>query len=326
VVFARTVSATALTSEPMLLGELRRNLAVYNGQNPQQPVEALYVAEAAGPGGWGGRVRAGLQVPVQSFDPLAGVENNTPPDARGHFAALAGLLALKAKGGRLPVDLAAPREPVAPQMAGRRKLAGLAALLALLVIGGLGFGYVRLMNKQAEFARLVKNKVDLDKDLKTLEEDDKRIKALKEWDETRVNWLEEFYDTTARFPDINNARLEQFRAEPLAVQKGAKQKYVARMYMKIQTDDDKLMNALQGAMTADKKYHNLKKDIKSTTGGFRGGFSQTYELRADIERRPSNEYVRKLAASAPPRPARGKDDSDSGFGNGFMGGFGGPGE
>jgi hypothetical protein len=327
VVFARTVSATALNSEPMLLGELRRNLAVYNGQNPQQPVEALYVAEAAGPGGWSGRVRAGLQVPVQSFDPLAGVENDTPPDARGHFAALAGLLALKTKSGRLPIDLAAPREPVAPQMAGRRKLAGLAALVALLVIGGLGFGYVRLMNKQAEFARLVKEKVELDKDLKTLEEDNKRVVALKEWDETRINWLEEFYDTTARFPDINNARLEQFRAEPLAVQKGAKQKYVARMFLKIQTDDDKLMNALQGAMTADKKYHNLKKDIKSTAGGFRGGFSQTYELRADIERRPSSEYVRKLAASAPPRPARGKDDSDSGgFGGGFMGGFGGPGE
>ena len=99
------------------------------------------------------------------------------------------------------------------------------------------------------------------------------------------------------------------------------------MYLKIQTDDDKLMNALQGAMTADKKYHNLKKDIKSTTGGFRGGFSQTYELRADIERRQSNEYVRKLAATAPPRPARGKDDSDrGGFGGGFVGGFGGPGE
>ena len=113
VVFARTMSATALNSEPMLLGELRRNLAVYNGQNPQQPVEALYVAEAAGPGGWSGRIRAGLQIPVQSFDPLAGVENTTPPDARGHFAALAGLLTLKARAR------AAADRPGRPAGAGR---------------------------------------------------------------------------------------------------------------------------------------------------------------------------------------------------------------
>lgn len=327
VVFARTVSATALSSETMLLGELRRNLAVYNGQNPQQPVEALYVSEAAGPGGWSGRIRAGLSVPVQAFDPLAGVDSHSPPDARGHFAALAGLLALKAKGGRLPIDLTAPRQPVAAKFSGQRKLAGVGALVALLVIGGLGFGYVRLMSKQTEFTRLVKEKTELEKDLKTMEEDEKRVKAFKDWDDTRVNWLEEMYDLAARFPDIEKARVEQFRAEPLAVQKGSKQKYVARIFIKIQTDDDKLMNTLQGAMAADKRYHNIKKDIKSTSGGFRGMFSQTYELRADIERRPSSEYTRKLTAKVPTRPARGADDEGGGFGGGgFGGGFGGPGE
>jgi hypothetical protein len=329
-VFARAISATALGSEAMLLGELRRNLAVYNGQNPQQPVEAVYVAEAAGPGGWSGRIRAGLQVPVQAFDPLAGVDSHTPPDDRGHFAALAGLVALKAKG-RLPIDLASPREAVAPQVSAKRKLTAAGALVALLVIGGLGFGYVRLMGKQTEFAKLVKEKVELDQEMKKYEEDDKRIKAFKEWDDTRINWLEEFYDLTARFPDIDKARLEQFRAEPLAVQKGAKVKYVAKLTLKIQTDDDKLMNNLQSAITADKRYHNLKKDIKSTTGGFRGGFSQTYELRADIERRPANEYVRKLTAKVPSRPARGRDDDEGGGfgpfgGGGIGGGFGGPGE
>ena len=90
------------------------------------------------------------------------------------------------------------------------------------------------------------------------------------------------------------------------------------------TNDEKLMNNLQGAMNADKKYHNLKKYIKAT-GGLRGGFGQTYEVRADIERRPANEYVRKLTVTAPPRPARGRDDESGGFGGGFTG-FGGPDE
>ena len=138
----------------MLLGELRRNLAVYNGQNPQQPVEALYVAEAAGPaGGWSGRDPAGLTIPVQAFDPLAGVEHDTPPEARGHFAALAGLLQLKAQSTPLPIDFAAPRQAVSTrcgqQQADRRRPP---RWLALLIIGGLGFGYIRVQT-EADAAR-----------------------------------------------------------------------------------------------------------------------------------------------------------------------------
>ena len=75
-------------------------------------------------------------------------------------------------------------------------------------------------------------------------------------------------------------------------------------------------------MTADKRYQNIRKNIKPNTG-FRGGFNQTYELRADIERRPAGEYTRKLAVSPPPRP--GQDDGGA-FGNFGGGPFGGPGE
>jgi Tfp pilus assembly PilM family ATPase len=323
VVFARTLSTTALNSETALLGELRRNLAVYNGQNPQQPVEAVYVAEAAGPGGWSGRIRAGLSVPVQAFDPLAGVESHTPPDARGHFAALVGLIALKAKPGRMPIDFAAPREPAAPKMGARQKLTAALGLAILIVFGALGFGYVKVMSRDAQYVKLVKQKSDAEQDLRLMEEDDKRVKALKEWDESRVNMLDELYDLTARFPDIKNAQIEQIRFEPVALQKGSKQKNVAKVYMKVLTNDEKLMNQLTGAMTADKRYHNLNKNIKAAS--LRGGFAQQYEIRADIERRPANEYTRKLAATAPPRPARGRDDDSGGFGGGFPG-FGGDGQ
>jgi hypothetical protein len=324
VVFARSMSATAVGSETALLGEMRRNLAVYNGQNPQQPVEAVYVAEAAGPGGWSGRIRAGLSVPVQAFDPLAGVDSHTPPDARGHFAALVGLIVLKGKPGRVPIDFAAPREPAAPKMGAKQKLAGALSLAALLIIGVLGFGYYRVMTKQTEFAKLVRQKTEMENDLKTMDEDGKRVKALQEWDESRINWLDELYDLTARFPDVKNAQVDMLRVESVPAQKGSKQKNVGKIDLKLSTNDEKLMTQLQGAMNADKKYHNLKKNIKAT-GGFRGGFAQTYEVWADIERRPANEYVRKLTATIPPRPARGRDDESGGFGGG-IGGFGGPGQ
>jgi len=309
VVFARALTATALTSEPMLLGELRRNLAVYNGQNPQQPVEALYVVEAAGPGGWSGRVAAGLTFPVQAFDPLAGVEHRTPPEARGHFAALAGLLQLKSRSAPLPIDFVTPRQPVTRDSANKRIIGSVAAIVALLVIGGLGYGYIRVQEKQKQLTALVKAKTENEKLLKELEEDQKRVKALKEWDDTRVNWLDEMYDLAARFPDIGKIRVEQFRAEPLTLQKNVKTKQnVARIFLKVQTEDPKFMDQLQSAMQADKRYHYLRKDIKPVTGGRFGGFSHGYELRADVEKPLPHEYVRKLTAPIPPRPPRGPGD------------------
>ena len=326
-VFSRAVTATALTSEPMLLGELRRNLAVYNGQNPQQPVEALYVVEAAGPGGWSGRIAAGLAIPVQAFDPLAGVAHSTPPEARGHFATLAGLLQLRAKSAQLPIDFVNPRQPVSRDAAKRRIVATAVSLLALVIIGGLGFGYIKVQERQKKLTELVSKKTGYEQDLKVLAEDDKRIKAFKEWDDSRINWLDEMYDLAARFPDVSKIQLEQFRAEPLALQKNVKGKQnVAKIFLKVRTEDGRYMDGLQAALIGDRKYHKVKKDIKAATG-FRGGFSQAYELSAEIEKRPPNEYVRRLTVPIPPRPVR-EDGGDQQFGGGIGGGgfgaFGGP--
>ena len=87
------------------------------------------------------------------------------------------------------------------------------------------------------------------------------------------------------------------------------------------------MDALQAALTADKRYHNIRKDIKGGAGtGTPSRFNQSYEVRADIEKRPTSEYTHKLTATIPPKPRSAKDDSDgSDFrGGGFRGGFGGP--
>ena len=58
VTFTRAEPGPVASSEPMLLGEVRRNLTMYAGSAPGHPVQGLNVAEAAG--GWAGRLRAAL--------------------------------------------------------------------------------------------------------------------------------------------------------------------------------------------------------------------------------------------------------------------------
>jgi hypothetical protein len=76
---------------------------------------------------------------------------------------------------------------------------------------------------------------------------------------------------------------------------------------------------LLSAMHQDKRYHNVKKDIKGGAGalGF-GRFAQTYEIRTDIEKRPTSEYIRRLTVPVPPKPSKYGGD-DYGMGGGFGG-------
>ena len=332
VLFSRAVSANALNSETLLLGEIKRNLAVYNGQAPLQPVEGLYVVEASGPaGGWSGRIRAGLPITVQGFDPLFGIEHTTEPDTRGHFAGLAGLLQLKSVAVPLAVDFVSPREPKPPSRRNQNIMALAGFALLLTVLGGLGFGYTRVLARDTEIARLMKNKSEAEKTLKEFEVEEKRMKAIRDWDDKRVNWLDELYDMSDRFPDIKSTRLEQFRGDAREPEKGAKVKYVGRIVLKVQTSADKAFNNLQSVMTSDQKYHDIVPQTRGGVGGRLANNMQLYELKAELERRKPAEYVRKMTEPATRKPDKRGAEADNPRGMGGFGGmpvgggFGGPG-
>jgi len=83
---ARSVAGPALATDTALLGDLKRNLAVYSSQGGQDAPAALYVAEAPGLTDLAGRLSPSLTVPVQGFDPLTGLAE-LPPGPRGRSPA-----------------------------------------------------------------------------------------------------------------------------------------------------------------------------------------------------------------------------------------------
>jgi Tfp pilus assembly PilM family ATPase len=313
VAFARAVAGPALKSDAALLAEVRRNLAVYAGQSPQHPVRALYVAEAGGQLGVADRLRDTLAIPVHGYDPLSG---QTPPIGvpAGSFAAVAGLFELVGRGRELPINFVKPREPKAQVDPNKRMFAWAAGIAAAVLLGLFVLGWARLSAKDRELARLVKEKSDLDSDLISLDPSDRRFKAVKEWQDSSVVWLDEIYDLTAAVTNIDKMRVTHIIANPITATgpQAKTNKYAARVEIKgLVTDDTKPLTALTRELDVD-GFHRVEAIAKSrNTTGNRRMFPQQWSTRFDVEKRvdpkdkrADSRYERKFEAQPPPRRQR----------------------
>ena len=291
-----SISGPALASETALLGELKRNLAVYAGPTPGQGVQTLYVAEGTGPGGRSGRIAAGLPISVQSFDPLQGAAVDVPPSARGAFAGAAGVLELKARGLELPVNLLAPREPRTTTDPNQRKFLLLGFLAVVMLAGGIVYGMMEVENRSMELNRLIAEKNKLDNDLKEMEEPAKRMNLVDEWQKKSVNCLDELNELTAKFPtNIDGTQILSFKVSPSKSKDRA-----AFMEVTLGTEGVSFVEKLTSDLSLNPAYK--VSPVKPATGqaaanpGGRGArrerLSQAYTFDAEIaHREPSRIYV-----------------------------------
>lgn len=316
VAFARSLTGQALNSETAMLGEMKRNLAVYAGQAGQKPVQAFFVAEGDVPGGWTGRARAGLTIPVQAFDPIAGVESTVPLDLHGCFAGAVGLIALKARSTPLPINFLEPRQPSAKSDPGKRLIALVGIAAALILVTGLVVGLFLVSRKGSDVVALQNQKRDLDEEIKKLDDVSKRIKAVKDWEDKGVNWLDELYDLTARFPDPSGTEVTQLIGQPFQQAKNSKLLHVAELQLTIFTDTSKTVDTLIIDMQHDKHYSVGAKQSKGSISG-PGSFSNVrknlqFLFKTQIEHREPNEYSLKLNNLPPPESTKRRDRSDVG--------------
>jgi Tfp pilus assembly PilM family ATPase len=202
--------ARSLAAGPHLAREVRRNLIVYAGQAPAQPVRALYLA-----GTGSGELREKLgdltDLPVHTFDPFAGAESlHLPAGNRGAFAGAAGLLHARARAGGLPINFAAPRQVKPPKNPQNRLVAYAAVALVLLVGAIVGGAKVVQARDEREIALLQGETMILEDDLAQLRDDTRRLKAMDEWDS--LPWADELYELAGLVKDVNTLRVTHFNA------------------------------------------------------------------------------------------------------------------
>jgi hypothetical protein len=316
VTFTLAVPAPVVASETMLLAQVRRNLTTYAGSNPGHPVQALYVADADD--SWGLRFRPALGIPVHAFDPLGGAARDLPEELRGRFAGAAGLLA--ARGGGLPINFAAPRQPRAEADPKKNQILVVALAAMILLVVGAVAGWFTLDAADADLAKKQRDRDDKKKLLENLEPDKKRLEAVDQWKARRVVWLDELYDWSIRMKGYDGFYATSFHGkEQIPNTKTGKQDFQAKLEVKVASPNSKHFDALLAEIDEDnprtgaKHYLNVGKKGISTAPHDKGAVETT--ITASVNSRPPSAYTRPAPEGFvppsrkdyPPPPGKPKD-------------------
>jgi Tfp pilus assembly PilM family ATPase len=302
--------ARGLNTGAGLVGDVRRNVAVWSGQAAGQPIRAIYVAGGPDNAGLRQRLAESLDLNVHLLDPFAGgeVPDAPAPDTRGGFAGLFGLLHLQGSRTGLPCNFAKPRE-YKPPTDRRIRWAVLGGALAasLLVLGVAYFIYAQsTLNRQV--AGLNQRISDLDKDLAAQGEEAKKAKAVGDWNDKGIVLLDEFYDFSERFPEYGKARLNRFSVNSVDLAANAKDKQpLGRMTFLGVTKEDRPVNDLTSKYFEDSHYrvsHSI--ELKKNTGpDAKQGYTQQFETKGiDVTKRKPDDYIRVITTPPPKEPSK----------------------
>ncbi len=292
------VFARSLPVGPNVAGEVRRNLAVYAGQAPPQPIRAVYVAGGREHAVLRERLQDLIEVPVHSFDPFAGVERpNLPLGGRGAFTGAVGLLHARADRQELPINFVRPKQPKAQSDPNKRRLVLAVFVAGILLLAGIGFCYAQLAILDRNLADEAYANSNLDRRLLELDEDAKRLKALGDWVDGGVNCLDELYDLTDRFPEPNTVRLTQLSFDRLT--RTAKEKHAGTMTLKGITTASEPVDRLLSRIDGDGHYRVGPKEAGPNRGGIDRNFGQQFTTKVDVEKVPPSRYSRRLPDPPP---------------------------
>ncbi len=280
--------ARSLTPGSGVAAEVRRNLSVFAGQSPGRGVEAVYVAASAD-GALARRLGEALDLSVHTFDPFGGASGDMlPAGERGSFAGAAGLLLAKARGGRLPVNFALPRQPAPPRRVRPAVVAAVAAAVLLVIGGGVAAGRSVLDAQARENDQLADERETLDNQLLKATEEERHYQALGNWE--GPVWLDELYDLATRVRDVDALRVVQWSTD--ALPQSAKSRYAARVRIRGTLREGRApLDRLVSALVKDGHYG--PEAPKVTSGN-------QFELVVNVERRAPEDYKERLAGGKAP--------------------------
>ena len=267
---------------------------------------------------------------------------DAPEGSRGGFAGAVGILYGQASREGLPINFVHPKQPKPPADPSRQKML-VAALLGIIVLTGVGvYGYYQYSKKTTELSRVRAEMARLDAQKSALVQETVNYDAIADWQGASISMLDELYQSTALFPDINVVRARQWSGDEQRLA-GKDKDLVARITVKGQTtqNNKQMVNDFYNRLSGDSSFRvnaPFFPPISAGGGKVRGGLEFTQEV-SEKKRSPA-DYTHKVDTTS--RRNRGFDEggldpfgTDDGFNPGGAAagenpgrggpGFGGPG-
>ena len=297
------VQAQAVANGPLLVNEIKRNLAVFQAQHAVE-------VDLQGPGClhlFGDApdivlaLQTGINLPVLELDPLeTAPESIARTKSPGALAGALGLAILWSSATRPPVNLAAPKKHHAPPSISAQRgifYGAAAAVVLFLVVGMMLFV---LSTKKGKLQALAAQKATLDAELKAIAPDRADLEAYKEWERTTVPWLDELYDLTARHPFEEGFHVKKFDARYIAKKKDAKdnKEYpVGRIDLVGVTPEGKerYVKELHASIRPDPHVLAAINGVRQVAG------EKEYKMLIDVSKQATDKYVTQFAAPPPPK-------------------------
>lgn len=195
-----------------LLAELRRTLVAVANQAGGNAVEAIYLCGSqAEHASTIEQLADELKLPVQAFDPLAGLNTTRElaadmPSNSGRLLPLVGILLDEATRTKPAIDLLEPRR--VPQPIDRRLIAGLvASVVATIVLVGGFVAWSKFSAADEVNDRLAAESKKLDELVKRADAKRAAVAEIGLWADGDIVWLDELRDLSLRFPSARDAVL-----------------------------------------------------------------------------------------------------------------------
>src|SRR5262249_24032441 len=157
------------------------------------PVAAFFLAGSGDQAALFQSFHESLGIPVHQLDAVTSEDPPLPAGERGQYLAGIGLIHLWASAGKLPINFAAPKEPKV-DTGQKRKVGAAVGVAAAILVVVLGILANRLLASQRDrIAELNSDLVSAKAKYTAMAQDIVDVASLKEWEQTSVPWLDEFY-------------------------------------------------------------------------------------------------------------------------------------
>lgn len=236
------------------------------------------------------RLAEDLALPASLLDPLRAEHIEGPaPEAVGRLAPLLGLIYEHVTHSP-SVDFLHPKRPPAPPNLLRR--AGIYAAAATILLGA-GAYYVWDLHAQAkeEIAALTDSLEKISAQVDKIQEKQTVVDSVWQWQMDSINWLDELYDLTRRFPSGRDAIIRR-----LAISPGRAGEGIIDLTVQVRAPEviDQLGDQLRD------EFHDVRsKGVSEQSSS--GDYPWQFETRITLRKREVEDY--RQPPSTPPQEA-----------------------